>query len=480
MLPVKFSFVEEVYEIWDAFDFALDFLFALDVIFTFFTAYYDDNEILVTDHTKIAIVYLKLWFWLDLISILPLQYIFSLGDLAIFLRVSKLPKLYKIVKISKILRSAKSVRNQNTIWTSIQDILIRNPGFNRVATTLSGIFLICHIFACLWHFFARIDPGIDNWIVSNGLNDSTGFIRYLTSLYWVAQTMITVGYGDIGAINIIEQLLAICVMFVGVMFFSLTIGSLTSLISDMDTKNTVYEKKMNALISIKSTYGINEKLFNKLQLILKYDIFKADENYTHFLSSLPESMSIEVGYHIYQKIVAGIKLFEDEFKSDSLISKIGPNLKKVRFNKDEIIYNENEYPTEMYFIKSGVVSLVYTDPEDNQLIPFFPFSKGDYFGDIDIVANQNRKFTACAQTDIELLMLDEKTLKNVIFQEFRKVWIFLKKRGKVTIKHQLRLYEKAKNTYKKHKDRQQLLTSQQRILEDLDGQILPLLAEVAI
>ena len=44
--------------------------FVLDILLNFNTAFYEKGFI-VTNRFKIAINYLKLWFWLDLISTIP-------------------------------------------------------------------------------------------------------------------------------------------------------------------------------------------------------------------------------------------------------------------------------------------------------------------------------------------------------------------------------------------------------------------------
>ena len=48
--------------------------------------------------------------------------------------------------------------------------------------------------------------------------------------------MSTVGYGDITSYTEIEQTLAIVWMLYGVCFFSFVIGSLSSMLSSMDSK----------------------------------------------------------------------------------------------------------------------------------------------------------------------------------------------------------------------------------------------------
>ena len=49
-------------------EYVMDCLFGLDIILTFFTAYLDENDVLVTSHCKIAKTYLKGWFALDVIA----------------------------------------------------------------------------------------------------------------------------------------------------------------------------------------------------------------------------------------------------------------------------------------------------------------------------------------------------------------------------------------------------------------------------
>lgn len=69
--PFKVAFVEDYeYLWWDIFDHFMDFLVLLDMIIVFFTPFYH-NYLIVTSHARIAKNYLKLWFWLDLLSIIP-------------------------------------------------------------------------------------------------------------------------------------------------------------------------------------------------------------------------------------------------------------------------------------------------------------------------------------------------------------------------------------------------------------------------
>jgi len=60
---------------------------------------------------------------------------------------------------------------------------------------------------------------------------------YITAFYFLITTMTTVGYGDITPTNTQEEILAIFSMLIGVITFSYATGSLSSILSIMDTQS---------------------------------------------------------------------------------------------------------------------------------------------------------------------------------------------------------------------------------------------------
>ena len=80
-----------------------DCIFFIDLVLSFFSAYYDSDENLVKNLKKIAINYLKSWFVIDIGSCVPLSFVNfnSVKDFTGILRVTKIPKLYRLVKLTK-------------------------------------------------------------------------------------------------------------------------------------------------------------------------------------------------------------------------------------------------------------------------------------------------------------------------------------------------------------------------------------------
>lgn len=128
VLPFKFSFYgEEENKIWDNFDTAVDIAFLIDILLTFITPYYH-NDKLVISLRRIAINYLKFWFWIDAISTFPLELIIdSGGQMVSLVRLARINKIYSILKISRLLRSMKALREQNNVWNDMHRALKFNP-----------------------------------------------------------------------------------------------------------------------------------------------------------------------------------------------------------------------------------------------------------------------------------------------------------------------------------------------------------------
>lgn len=71
ILPYRVCFVEEYSSFYYNFDFVMNIIFGLDIIVSSFSAYYDDDNVLVTNNRYIAINYLKGWCLIDLVSVFP-------------------------------------------------------------------------------------------------------------------------------------------------------------------------------------------------------------------------------------------------------------------------------------------------------------------------------------------------------------------------------------------------------------------------
>ena len=75
MTPVNMAFDEQLGVEWDWILGIIDGLFLIDCIVTFNTAFDDEDFRIIEDYKTIAINYIKTWFFIDILAIIPFDVI---------------------------------------------------------------------------------------------------------------------------------------------------------------------------------------------------------------------------------------------------------------------------------------------------------------------------------------------------------------------------------------------------------------------
>ena len=123
-IPFRVAFQDETTVAWIAFDCFVDCFFITDVFLTFFTAVERTNEQFEVKHKEIAKSYLKLWFWIDSLSSVPVQLlelpsikraIESNASSTKLLRLARLPRLYRIIRILRLVKMMRFAKKNKTV-----------------------------------------------------------------------------------------------------------------------------------------------------------------------------------------------------------------------------------------------------------------------------------------------------------------------------------------------------------------------------
>jgi CRP-like cAMP-binding protein len=72
----------------------------------------------------------------------------------------------------------------------------------------------------------------------------------------------------------------------------------------------------------------------------------------------------------------------------------------------------------VYFIKKGTVALVL---RDHKCFKFQTISQGYYFGEIELLFEEIRKYSYMAETDCILLTITKQNFQRIFFDEFRDI-----------------------------------------------------------
>ena len=103
--PVRISFYsKEVSFRWFVIDLVVDFFFFVDIIINFNTAFYDQDYNIIENRKSIACDYIKGWFFIDMIAVIPFDLIFESTNLNEFVRIMRIGRLYKLIKLLKLMR----------------------------------------------------------------------------------------------------------------------------------------------------------------------------------------------------------------------------------------------------------------------------------------------------------------------------------------------------------------------------------------
>jgi hypothetical protein len=110
------------------------------------------------------------------------------------------------------------------------------------------LLLVMHVVACVWLYTGETTTG--SWIThqSDGIGIETESTKkYITSLYWVVTTLTTVGYGDYKGFTTKEYLVTMIVEFIGILFFSVMMGSINEIFLVNDGDSDIIDQKLESV-----------------------------------------------------------------------------------------------------------------------------------------------------------------------------------------------------------------------------------------
>lgn len=117
------------------------------------------------------------------------------------------------------------------------------------------------------------------------------------------------------------------------------------------------------------------------------------------LLELPTTLREEVFFYRFGGLLNNIDFLKAYVHTDFAWQMV-QKLRKIKVDKDDIIYWEGDFSEEIYFIKTGKVKLYAKNG-----FPFAQYKEGQHFGDSDVIFKETRDGKAVAQTDCMLYSL---------------------------------------------------------------------------
>lgn len=359
---------------------------------------------------EILFKYLKGLLIPDIVACFPFQIMDLIGastgtgSYKNLLKLARLPRLVRVLRILKFIELMK----KNKIMQNMIRKISMNPGIMRLINTLIIVSVLVHVYSCLWFLQSKVqNHNPKTWVMRTDSIDLEPSIQYLTAVYWSCQLLTTVGYGDFGVGNTTELWMSIIMMIFGVAVYSFVLGNIQSIIikKDEDTEDLV--NKLKALETFKKrNKSLKESDYKRIKKSLEHN-YNTSKWKMEFDKYLPASLNDKILEHVYGDTVKKIKFFNEIPKKD-FVWAVLPILVTIKFGLHDIVYIEKDLANEVYFIKTGSIKMSYKKQKIGSVV------EGDYFGDIEVLLNLNREFTAKADTEVELLVANKKKLEKIL------------------------------------------------------------------
>ena len=400
LIPFQLAFRHVVLVLGSGIVYLIDFSFGLDIILNFFSTFRRHGE-KITDARQTAWHYLKTLFFVDLIANLPLDAFFlgsediHVAGLSLVLILRQL-RLLRVVRLFVIFR-----RWQSLSWT--------NSGYLRIAKFFTIFMLLIHWIACAWFMVPYLEGFPENcWVVQQGIEHASPTTQYVRALYWVIQTMATVGYGDITPHRDFEYVFSILIMLMGASTYAFIIGNIASLASNLDAARASFFNRIEAisqyLHSRQVPPQLNEQVRNYYEYLWAHHRGVKEEA---LFEDLPPSFRLNLLLYLTKDLMEKVPLFK--YCSPVLRNVLLLALKPQTYAPGVLIAREGEIGKEIYFLSHGKVEIISEDGNEN----YGTLEDGDYFGDLSLILKERRTASVRALTYCEIFILTQKEFNHI-------------------------------------------------------------------
>lgn len=371
-------------------------MFGMDILLSFNTGYINEETgQFVANPKLIAWKYLSFWFWIDFLAtiswdaLIPL-FIDGHVENLMAIRTIRFLRLFRLSKISKVLSKEGFISK-----------LKINPQILQLFILIIELFFIAHVFACLWQYVALPENSshyFTTWVKKFEFENEKDRVRYLTALYYIIVTMLTIGYGDIYPTNQAERIVAILTMLVGVIVFSTLMSKVANLLNKMNPQAHIMKEKMEELKSFLVEINLPRHLRQKAQIEYEHYFEKKAVLDEVGLDGLAKPMLMPLLYDIYHADVQAISLFH-EVKSNSFIFTVALAWNPCFAVAGDVLYGSGDILKKIIFIKEGAIRIseVIKDNRTSSTITqtsyrgtsilLGGFYSGNFFGDMEYVKN---------------------------------------------------------------------------------------------
>ncbi|XP_038527874.1 potassium/sodium hyperpolarization-activated cyclic nucleotide-gated channel 3 isoform X3 [Canis lupus familiaris] len=393
VLPVGITFFkEENSPPWIVFNVLSDTFFLLDLVLNFRTGIVVEEgaEILLAPRA-IRSRYLRTWFLVDLISSIPVDYIFLVVELeprldaevyktARALRIVRFTKILSLLRLLRLSRLIRYIHQWEEIFHMTYDLA---SAVVRIFNLIGMMLLLCHWDGCLQFLVPMLqDFPPDCWVSINHM-------------------VAPVGMPDVW--------LTMLSMIVGATCYAMFIGHATALIQSLDSSRRQYQEKYKQVEQYMSFHKLPADTRQRIHEYYEHRYQGKMFDEESILGELSEPLREEIINFTCRGLVAHMPLFAHA--DPSFVTAVLTKLRFEVFQPGDLVVREGSVGRKMYFIQHGLLSVLARGARDTRL------TDGSYFGEICLLTRGRRTASVRADTYCRLYSLSVDHF-NAVLEEF--------------------------------------------------------------
>jgi CRP-like cAMP-binding protein len=251
-------------------------------------------------------------------------------------------------------------------------------------------------------------------------------IFFIRTLYFLMQTIFTIGYGDsvVPSKSSVEMALGCVFMIFGVFAYALTIANMTSVLANLDVVNMQFRHEMDTISHWMAFRSMPTQLKQQISTFFSY-LSRSQHGVLDekLLGELPPRLKIELA-ESYIPLLTKVPFF-NERRSDTLLSLVASALKRRVYTPGSLIIHQADMQRELVIIKSGKADILLQGVPDavGSLLP------GDFIGDYQLLFGTVNQVTVRTVDFTEALVLTFAEFKQVMNHPHNDEFAFAKLGG---------------------------------------------------
>jgi len=367
---------------------------------------------MVMDMRRILLHYLKTWFILDVLILVP-DWTFiiineggedvnSVGQshtgVVRILRLSRMARLVRLMKLRRFLQSV-----YYAIESEYVSILIH------IVQMIALVLAFCHMIGCMWFLVSDTQDGKPTWVNVHGYDEEDWPYQYALAFHW-SITQFTPSTNDIAPKNMAERVTAICVVVFALVGFAYIVGSITGSLTQLRSLSEGSAKMFWDLRRYLTHFRVQPTLALRIEKYLEHAWARQQKgihsNRVRLLAMLSEPLSRELNLEIYMPSLKVHPLLLNLSEASPLtMQRIAHSaIQENKAARHDLLFVPSEPAVNMIFRVSG--KLWYQPNGDQQGTMVSQAEEGWVAEPVLWVNAWEHKGALTAATDSDLLMVD--------------------------------------------------------------------------